>query len=96
MKKGAKPKKAQTKEKPKEKPKEKKEESNEEYYTDEEIKRLDKFQAQTEHFFTDEEIYELMEKFKNDDEAILNELNDQLKQRKRGGEYEWNEVGKSN
>ena len=96
MKKGAKSKKAQTKEKAKEKPKEKKEESNEEFYTPEEIERLDKFHKQTENFFTDEEIYDLMEKFKNDDDAILNELKDQLKQRKRGGEYEWNEIGKSN
>ena len=96
MKKGTKSKKSQTKEKPKEKPKEKKEESNDEYYTPEEVERLDKFHEQTEHFFEDDEIYELMEKYKNDDAAILNELNEQLKQRKRGVEYEWNEVGKSN
>ena len=96
MKKPAKSKKSQTKEKPKEKPKEKKEESNEEYYTPEEIKRLDKFHEETEHFFEDDEIYDLMEKYKNDDDAILNELKEQLKQRKRGTEFEWNEVGKSN
>ena len=96
MKKSAKSKKTQTKEKPKEKPKEKKEESNEEFYTPEEIKRLDKFHEETENFFTDDEIYDLMEKYKNDDDAILNELKEQLKQRKRGTEFEWNEVGKSN
>ena len=96
MKKSTKAKKTQTKEKPKEKPKEKKEESNEEFYTPEEIERLDKFHAKTDKFFDDDEIYELMEKYKADDEAILNELNERLKQRQRGAEYEWNEVGKSN
>ena len=96
MKKSAKSKKSQTKEKPKENPKEKKEESNEEFYTPEEIERLDKFHEETEHFFEDDEIYDLMEKYKNDDDAILNELKEQLKQRKRGTEFEWNEVGKSN
>ena len=96
MKKAAKSKKTQTKDKAKEKPKEKKEEASQDYYTPEEIERLDKFHEQTENFFEDDEVYELMEKYKNDDDAILNELKEQLKQRKRGDEYEWNEVGKSN
>ena len=77
--------------------KEKAKESNDsEYYTKEEIKRLDKFHKKTENKFTDEEIYDLMQKYKDNDEEILNELNEQLKERKRGVEYEWNEVGKSN
>jgi hypothetical protein len=37
-----------------------------------------------------------MEKYKQDDEAILNELKEQLKERERGAEYDWQEVGKSN
>ena len=36
-----------------------------------------------------------MLKYKDDDEAILNELKEELKQRKRGNEFEWNEIGKS-
>ena len=37
-----------------------------------------------------------MQKYKNDDEAILNDLKEQLKERNRGIEYEWNEIGKGN
>ena len=95
MKKGKK--KTQTKAKPKEEEKKEKEpepESNE--YTKEEIKRLDEFHAQTEDKFDDDEIYELMLKYKDNDEEILRELQEQLKERKRGEEYEWREVGKSN
>jgi hypothetical protein len=95
MKKGKK--KTQTKTKPKEEEKKEKEpepESNE--YTKEEIKRLDEFHAQTENKFDDDEIYELMLKYKDNDEEILRELQEQLKERKRGEEYEWREVGKSN
>jgi len=64
--------------------------------TKEEIERLDKFHAETGNRFTDDEVYELMEKYKNDDEAILNELKEQLKERERGKEYDWQEIGKSN
>ena len=80
------------------KQKDKKEEKQEDndVYTKEEIKRLDHFHEQTEHKFEDDEVYELMLKYKDDDEAILNELKDQLKERKRGQEYDWQAVGKSN
>ena len=37
-----------------------------------------------------------MLKYKNNNEEILKELQEQLKERKRGEEYEWREVGKSN
>lgn len=90
MKKQSKNKKAQEKPKPKEP------EPENEYYTKEEIKKLDSLHEQTEHKFTDDEIYELMLKHKNNDEEILKELQEQLKERKRGEEYEWREVGKSN
>ena len=76
------------------KPKETKKTDNN-YYTEEEIKLLDKFHAQTEKKFEDDEIYELMLKYKNDEEAILNDLKEQLKERKRGEEYEWQTIGKS-
>ena len=95
MKKGKK--KTQTKTKPKEEEKKEKEpepESN--VCTPEEVKRLDEFHAQTENKFDDDEIYELMLKYKDNDEEILRELQEQLKERKRGEEYEWREVGKSN
>ena len=70
-----------------------KEEDN--YYTPEECRQLDKFHDQTDHKFMDDEIYELMQKYKNDEEAILNELKEQLKERKRGEEFDWQTVGKS-
>ena len=76
------------------KPKETKEADNN-YYTKEEIKLLDKFHEKTENKFEDEEIYELMLKYKNDEDAILNELKEQLKERKRGEEFDWQTIGKS-
>ena len=82
--------------KPQEKPKPKEPEPENEYYTKEEIEKLDSLHKQTENKFTDDEIYELMLKYKNNDEEILKELQEQLKERKRGEEYEWREVGKSN
>jgi hypothetical protein len=36
-----------------------------------------------------------MLKYKDDDEAILNELKEQLKERKRGEQFDWQAVGKS-
>ena len=74
------------------KPKETKD--TDEYYTKEEVKRLDKFQAQTENKFDDAEIYELMLKYKNDDDAILKELKDRLNEMR--GEGEWQDIGKRN
>ena len=82
--------------KPQEKPKPKEPEPENEYYTKEEIEKSDSLHKQTENKFTDDEIYELMLKYKNNDEEILKELQEQLKERKRGEEYEWREVGKSN
>ena len=76
------------------KPKEAKKTDNN-YYTEEEIKLLDKFHAQTEKKFEDDEIYELMLKYKNDEEAILSDLKEQLKERKRGEEFNWQTIGKS-
>jgi DNA-binding transcriptional MerR regulator len=78
------------------KPTKPKEEADDNVYTKEEIERLDAFHNQTDNKFEDEEIYELMEKYKQDDEAILNELKELLKERERGAEYDWQEVGKSN
>ena len=92
MKKGTK-KKTQTKTA---KPTKPKEDTDDNYYTKEEMERMDAFHNQTNFKFQDEEIYELMEKYKQDDEAILNELKEQLKERERGAEYDWQEVGKSN
>ena len=69
---------------------------SDEYFTREEIKRLDKFHDQTEHLFDDTEVYELMQKYGDNDEAILNVLKEQMKERKRGDSYEWKDVGKRN
>ena len=91
MKKGNKSKK--TNQKAKEKQEDNK---TDQYYTNEEIKLLDFFHSQTEKKFEDEEVYDLMEKYKNDKDLILQELNILLKERKRGNDYEWQEVGKGN
>ena len=61
------------------KPTKPKEETNDNYYIKEEMKRLDTFHNQIDGKFDDEEIYDLMEKNKQDDEAILNELKEKLK-----------------
>ena len=76
-------------------PKAKEKPSEDNYYTKEEEKRLDKFHELTERKFDDEEIYSLRMKYKDDDDAILNDLKEQLKEEKRG-EGAWEEVGKSN
>lgn len=67
---------------------------NDEYYTEEEVRRLDALQELTNKKFSDEELYDYMLKYKSNDE-IMNELKEELKTRNRGKEYEWNEVGKS-
>ena len=67
---------------------------DDEYFTQEEEKRLDKFHEQTDNKFNDDEIYPIMCKYKDDDEAILNELKEMLKEKK--GEGEWHDVGKRN
>ena len=68
----------------------------EEYYTEEEIKMLDKFHALSENKFTDDEIYDVMVRFNKDEELIKNEINQMLKEMKRGDEFNWTEIGKSN
>ena len=75
MKKGTK-KKTQTKAKTEKKTEPK---SNVEYYTKEEIERLDSFHQETNNKFNDEEIYELMQKYGKDDDTIKKELQEQLK-----------------
>ena len=87
------------KEKQKEKENKKVQESDseEDYYTEEEMKLLDKFHKMSENHFIDDEIYDLMIKFNNDEELIKNELKEMLKQLKRDKEYAaWTEIGKSN
>lgn len=77
------------------KPKEK-DDTSDMYYTKEEIKELDKYHEKTEHKFEDEEIYEIMQKYKGEEVKITEELEKMLADRKRGGDTEWNVVGKSN
>jgi hypothetical protein len=62
----------------------------EEYFTKEEEKRIDKIHEKTGHKFDDDEVYELMQKYKNNDEAVINELNE------RGETHEWEDIGKGN
>jgi hypothetical protein len=75
----------------------KKEESDSEesYFTPEEIALLDKYHDLSGHKFEDQEIYEIMLKHKNNDDLVKNELNEMLKELKRGDEYGWTEIGKS-
>ena len=70
------------------------EKKDNDYYTAEEVQRLDHFHEETGNKFQDEEIYDLMIKYKDDDEAILNELKEKLKDKK--GEGEWHDIGKRN
>ena len=72
------------------------ESDSEEYYTEEEIKLLDKFHEYSSNQYTDDEIYELMVKYHNNEESIKEELNQKMKDLKRGKEYYWTEIGKSN
>ena len=80
----------------KDKKKVEEESDTEEYYTEEEIKMLDKFHLLSENKFTDDEIYDVMVRFNNDEELIKNEINEMLKVFKRGDEFNWTEIGKSN
>ena len=92
-------KKEKSKEKEKENKKDKKaqeSESEDSYYTPEEIVLLDKFHDFSGHKFDDDDIYEVMLKFKNNEELIKNELKEMLKVFKKGDEYTWTEIGKSN
>lgn len=61
-----------------------------EYYTKEEIKRLDKIHAKTNFKFDDDEVYQLMQKYKNDDNAIIKNLQE------RRENFQWEYIGKSN
>ena len=56
----------------------------------EEEKRIDKIHEKTGHKIDDDEVYELMQKYKNNDEAVINELNE------RGETHEWEDIGKGN
>ena len=80
----------------KDKKKVEEESDSEEYYTEEEIKMLDKFHLLSENKFTDDEIYDVMVRFNNDEELIKNEIHEMLKVFKRGDEFNWTEIGKSN
>ena len=80
----------------KEKEKDTKETDSEEYFTEEEIKLLDKFHIIGEHKFDDDEIYEVMLKFNNNEQLIENEIKEMLKELKRGDEFNWTQIGKSN
>ena len=71
-------------------------ESEDSYYTPEEIVLLDKFHDFSGHKFDDNDIYEVMLKFKNNEDLIKNELKEMLKVFKKGDEYTWTEIGKSN
>ena len=64
--------------------------TEEEYYTKEEIKRLDKIHEKTNYKFDDDEVYQLMQKYKNDDDAIIKDLQERRQNFQR--EY----IGKSN
>lgn len=66
-----------------------------EYYTEKELEALDKYQDFTEHYFDDDELYDIIIKYKYDEEKIKNELSDMLRGVKRGDEYKWHEYGKS-
>lgn len=84
------------KDKKQDKKKVQEESDSEEYFTEEEIKMLDKFHSLSENKFSDDEIYDLMVRFNNDEELIKNEIKEMLKVMRRGDEFNWTEIGKSN
>ena len=61
-----------------------------EYYTKEEIKRLNKIHTKTNYKFDDDEVYQLMQKYKNDDDSIIKDLQE------RRENFQWEYIGKSN
>jgi hypothetical protein len=69
--------------------------SDTEEYTQEEIKKLDYYQDYSNHLLDDDEIYDLMCKYKDDDEKIKEELDELIKIANKGEEYQWHEVCKS-
>ncbi len=69
--------------------------SDTEEYTQEEIKKLDYYQDYSNHLLDDDEIYDLMCKYKDDDEKIKEELDELIKIANKGEEYQWHEVSKS-
>lgn len=69
--------------------------NSDEFYTKEEIKALDDYHEKTGGKFEDDEIYEIMQKYNNDEKLIMDELNNILRERERGKEFNWQEVGKS-
>lgn len=66
-----------------------------EEYTREEIEELDKWQEYTDHQFEDDELYEVITKYKYNQGYIKEELDQMLKDLKKGDEYGWHTVGKS-
>ncbi|MCQ2821331.1 MAG: hypothetical protein MJ252_29065 [archaeon] len=66
-----------------------------EEYTREEIEELDKWQEYTDHQFEDDELYEVITKYKYNQGYIKEELDQMLKDLKKGDEYGWQTVGKS-
>lgn len=61
-----------------------------EYYTKEEIKRLDEIHEKTDHKYDDDEVYPLIQKYKKNYDAIIKEL------KERNETYGWKYVGKGN
>jgi len=69
---------------------------SEEFFTDEEIRMLDKFHKISNNHFSDDEIYDIMLRFNNNEHLIENEIKEMLKDMSRGDEFNWTEIGKSN
>ena len=72
------------------------ESESEEYFTQEEIRMLDKFHKISQNQFSDDEIYDIMLRFNNNEHLIENEIKEMLKDMNRGDEYNWTKIGKSN
>lgn len=60
-----------------------------EVYTEKEIELLDKYKEFSGYRFEDDEIYQIMQRFKNNDDQIKEELKCMIKDLSKGDEYQW-------
>lgn len=67
-----------------------------EEYTPKELEALDYYHEYTEKKFTDDDLYEVITKHNFNDKLIKAELDDMMRDIKKGEEYNWRLIGKSN
>lgn len=66
-----------------------------EEYTTKELEFIDKYHAISDNNFEDEDLYDLIIKYNYDNEKIMKDLNQMMRDIKLGDEFKWHEQGKS-